>query len=438
MAGSAKHEKFRELAEGRTNRAILAIERIGKLSNRQLYEWDDAELKKILKALKDAVGDVERSFSAPKASLGTKCRQYLFSVSINPPQSEHVPLEVFEDTVDRIEKRLGLVGQPRAVVFHEKENRLHAHAVWSRVDAETMTAKHMPFFKNKLFALARDLHLEFGFEMPRGVAEKGASDPTNFTLAEWQQCKRQGVDPRWLKKSIQDCWSRSDGLNAFQASLIEHGFHLAKGDRRGHVVVDHTGEVYSLARMLGVKAKDVRARLGEGDTLQDVEATRKLIGERMTPVIRRHMAEAKERFQSRYAKLNAYKKEMVELHRSARHTLKIKQKQEWDAETLVRANRLPKGLRGLWHRLTGEYQKVRKLNEAEAQSTRERHAREREMLMSEQSAKRSVLQSRASDLRKEQAKNISDLREEIGRYLEFGRLQQAPLQPSRRGLRLRI
>ncbi|MEM1286488.1 MAG: hypothetical protein AAGH43_13970 [Pseudomonadota bacterium] len=170
-----------------------------------------------------------------------------------------------------MEKRPGLVGQPRAVVFHEKENRLHAHAVWSRVDAETMTAKHLPFFKNKLFALARDLHLEFGFEMPRGMAEKGASDPTNFTLAEWQQCKRQGVDPRWLKKSIQDCWSRSDGLNAFQASLIERSFHLTKGDRRGHVIVDHTGEVYSLARMLGVKTKDVRARLGEGDTLQGVD-----------------------------------------------------------------------------------------------------------------------------------------------------------------------
>ena len=104
---------------------------------------------------------------AEAISLGTKCRQYLFSVSINPPQSENVPLEVFEDTVDRIEKRLGLVGQPRAVVFHEKENRLHAHAVWSRVDAETMTAKHMPFFKNKLFALARDLHLEFGFKKRR-------------------------------------------------------------------------------------------------------------------------------------------------------------------------------------------------------------------------------------------------------------------------------
>ncbi len=376
---------------------------------------------------------------AEAVSLGTKCRQYLFSVSINPPQSENVPLEVFEDTVDRIEKRLGLVGQPRAVVFHEKENRLHAHAVWSRVDAESMTAKHLPFFKNKLFALARDLHLELGFEMPRGMAEKGASDPTNFTLAEWQQCKRQGVDPRWLKISIQDCWSRSDGLNAFQASLMERGFHLAKGDRRGHVVVDHTGEVYSLARMLGVKAKDVCARLGQGDTLQDVDATRKLIGERMTPVIRRHIAEAKDKFQSRYAKLDAYKKEMVELHRSARRALKTKQKREWDAQTLVRANRLPKGLRGLWHRLTGEYQKVRKFNEAEAQATRARHVDEHDRLIREQRVRHSVIHSRLVNLRSQQAHQLRQLREEIGCYLRYSGIKE-PLQKAKarpHGLALR-
>lgn len=60
-----KREKFRKLAEARTNKAIAAILRIGNLSNRQLYEWEDQELKKILKALKDAVCDVENRFSAP-------------------------------------------------------------------------------------------------------------------------------------------------------------------------------------------------------------------------------------------------------------------------------------------------------------------------------------------------------------------------------------
>lgn len=65
---SEKHDKFRELAEGRTNRALDSLRRIGNLSNRHLYEWDDSEVRKIVKALRDAVGEVERKFSAPRST----------------------------------------------------------------------------------------------------------------------------------------------------------------------------------------------------------------------------------------------------------------------------------------------------------------------------------------------------------------------------------
>jgi hypothetical protein len=59
---SERHQKFRELAENRTNRAIEAIVRIGNLSNRHTYEFDDAEVRKIMRALKDAVSAVEGRF----------------------------------------------------------------------------------------------------------------------------------------------------------------------------------------------------------------------------------------------------------------------------------------------------------------------------------------------------------------------------------------
>lgn len=66
-----KRAKFRELAEGRTNRALDAIRRIGNLSNRSLYEWEDTEVKKIIKALKDSVSDVEKSFATPASKRDT-------------------------------------------------------------------------------------------------------------------------------------------------------------------------------------------------------------------------------------------------------------------------------------------------------------------------------------------------------------------------------
>lgn len=57
-----KHAKFRELAEKRTNKALETIRLIGNLSNRQAYVYEDAEIRKIVKALRDAVAEVESRF----------------------------------------------------------------------------------------------------------------------------------------------------------------------------------------------------------------------------------------------------------------------------------------------------------------------------------------------------------------------------------------
>ncbi|WP_299867968.1 hypothetical protein [uncultured Roseobacter sp.] len=54
---------------------------------------------------------------------GTQCKQYLFSLSLSPPETERVPIAEFGAAVAEVEKKLGLVGQPRAIVFHEKNGR---------------------------------------------------------------------------------------------------------------------------------------------------------------------------------------------------------------------------------------------------------------------------------------------------------------------------
>ncbi|WP_417307650.1 relaxase/mobilization nuclease domain-containing protein [Devosia sp.] len=384
--------------------------------------------------LKDAFKEAEA------VSRGTKCRQYLFSLSLSPPERANVSVEDFELAITRAEKRLGLEDQPRAIVFHEKEGRRHAHCVWSRIDADTMTARQMSFFKTKLTGLSRDLYLEHGWKMPRGLENSRERNPTNFTLAEWQQAKRQGVDPRWMKQTLQECWKNSDSHKAFINSLKENGLFLAKGDQRGHVVLDHQGEVYALSRALGLKAKDLRDRLGDGADLPAVEKTRREIGKLMSPTVRRHIEETRQRFYERSSKLGSYKQEMTQLHRKSRLTLADRQQSEWTNETLARTASLPKGLRGLWHRLTGTYQTVRKHNETEAQLTRERHAQERQQLVEKQLAQRAVLQDRFRHLRKQQAAQLLELRREIGRYLKFTKTdasQTRSIERSRgRGLRL--
>ena len=67
---AGKRERFRSLAEARTNKAIEAIGRIGNLSNRQIYEYEEAEVKKVVRALKEAVASVEARFEAPRGKVG--------------------------------------------------------------------------------------------------------------------------------------------------------------------------------------------------------------------------------------------------------------------------------------------------------------------------------------------------------------------------------
>lgn len=102
-------------------------------------------------------------------SKGTRCKQHLFSLSINPPTYKQVSTEEFEQVIERSEERLGLTGQPRAIVFHEKEGRRHAHAVWSRINAEEMKAVQLSHSKRKFTALTRDIFLERQWQMPRGL-----------------------------------------------------------------------------------------------------------------------------------------------------------------------------------------------------------------------------------------------------------------------------
>jgi len=191
-------------------------------------------------------------------SRGTKCRQFMFSVSLNPPQGVIAPPEYFEKAIAQIEERTGLSGQPRVIVFHEKEGRRHAHAVWSRIDANEMKAINLPHYKLKLNDISKQLYLEHGWNLPQGFIDKQYRNPLNFTRAEWQQAKRTQDDPRMLKQLFRQVWEQSDNQQSFQAALKDHGFWLARGDRRGFVAVDYKGEVYSLSRWTGVKPKELK------------------------------------------------------------------------------------------------------------------------------------------------------------------------------------
>ena len=72
-AGSSKRrEKFVKLAESRTTNAIKAIRIIGKLGNRNAYDYDDADVRKIAKALNDEVEALKNRMKTTKSSDGVE------------------------------------------------------------------------------------------------------------------------------------------------------------------------------------------------------------------------------------------------------------------------------------------------------------------------------------------------------------------------------
>jgi hypothetical protein len=363
-------------------------------------------------------------------SRGTKCKQYLFSLSLSPPAHESVPVELFEKALADVEERLGLTGQPRIVVFHEKEGRRHCHAVWSRIDAKTMTAKELPFFGMKLKQLAKQLFLENGWNMPRGYESAKLRDPRNFTLEEWQQAKRAGLDPRELKAAIQDCWKSADNVNAFAAALEERGLFLAKGDRRGFVAVTIDGDVFAVSRMIDAKAKDIAARLGDPASLRSVAETHRHIAEQIAPRLSRFIAEAKRIAHHKMQPLAAKREALKVQHKAERQAFDNRIEARWNDEQRVRASRLRKGVAGVWDILTGRYFKTRKQNEMEAKFARERDSHERHALIQSQMGDRQALQTLIRDSRRQEAECILGLYRDAA---NFRRMRDGEITQSRDG-----
>lgn len=360
-------------------------------------------------------------------SKGTRCTQYLFSLSLSPPQSEYVPIEHFEAAIDRIEQKLGLDDQPRAIVFHEKEGRRHAHCVWSRIDTDNMKAIEMPFFKNRLMEISKQLYLEHGWDMPRGFKDSKERNPFNFTLAEWQQAKRQNEDPRELKALLQECWASSDNKQAFARALEDRGFTLCAGDKRGYVALDYRGEVYSLSRWLEVKTKELKARLGDPATLPVLAQAKENLASCMTKTIENHEKTVREQLQREAAPLLKQRREMQEQHRTERENQQAFHAKRQAFENRQRAEQLPKGLKAVWYFLSGRYFKDRAQFEREKKTALERDRNEKNALIQSQLKERRELQTALAAMRQDHKASLTSLREDTAYYMRLGRnMAQTP------------
>lgn len=215
---------------------------------------------------------------------GTKQgRDGLYHAQISPAAAYAMTTEQWIRAADILGEELGLKDQQRVVVLHGGKDRPHIHVVWARTDIDTM--KLCSDSHNYLAheQASKRMELEFGQEfVPGKHAKRDRNKQPEFpraemTLDECQQAERTGMDPALRKEQITALKQASDSARAFKSGLEEQGYILARGDKRGFVLVDEAGEIYSFSRQIrGVKPAELREFMKDIDpqTLPTVEQAR--------------------------------------------------------------------------------------------------------------------------------------------------------------------
>ena len=226
-----------------------------------------AEVKEIRGVVAQDLSGALREMEGVAA--GARTNKPFYHGSINTRADERLTDEQRAYAIDKLEESLGLTGQPRVVVVHEKEGREHCHIVWSRIDLDRMAAISDSNNYRKHEEVARALEKEFGHERVQGahVERDGKQRPDRTpSHSEMLQADRTGLSPQQARELMTGIWQATKNGKEFQAALEDKGWILARGDRRDFVAIDPGGGVHSVARRIeGANAADVRQRFADID-----------------------------------------------------------------------------------------------------------------------------------------------------------------------------
>ncbi|MEW8185643.1 MAG: relaxase/mobilization nuclease domain-containing protein [Candidatus Thiodiazotropha endolucinida] len=387
-----------------------------------LQNQHDNEVMEVAELRGAVVHDLHGAFAEWEAQAHalTRCQNYLYSLSINPdPKQGELTREQYFDYIERVENKLGLSGQPRAIVFHTKHGREHCHAVWSRIDPVNEKAVHLAFDHDKLMMVTREFARDHNLELPDGYAKDKAADKSRqVTVYEMAQQRGTGLSRQDHSQAVTEAWQASDSPAAFVQALADKGYMLATG-KRPYVLVDFYGGMHALPKLITdktVRTKDVRAFLEKDyppDTLPSVDEAKELIAAHRKSV-EAHL-ENEQRVEAldelkhfHQARRQAQKKERLMLHRRQhRERIQLKsvhrmQRDEQRTQYLAQTRRIkreryerrPTGLAGFLARVTGMEAVRIKMHKYQDRKRLRAYLADRDTLKKQQAQKRTVLHRR--------------------------------------------
>jgi len=199
------------------------------------------------------------------AMTGRKSRAgsvYSFSLSWHPeqkPEKEQMLGSAFETL-----ELLGLKDHEAVVVAHQETEHPHIHVICNLVNPNDGKTAVPSYDRLTLSKWAEEKEKAEGKIYCEQRVENNqmrrdqAKENRQLALVKHREAKLKRAE------EVQMIYNSSDSGKALNAALEEAGYTLAKGDRRGFVLVDQDGEIHSLSRQLkGQRAKDIRSRLSD-------------------------------------------------------------------------------------------------------------------------------------------------------------------------------
>ena len=202
-----------------------------------------------------APNDLNRSLvEMALSAISTKSQAGLYHAQINPdPKEPGLTKEAWLKSVDILAKELGLEGQRRAIVLHEKDGRTHAHVVFERYqEGKGKRGQGILWDDEKNFSKHENASREIERELGH------ARTPQKSDVKQTQN--KRNLD---VKKTLTDLWNKHTDPAQFTAEAQKLGFTVAQGeDRRPYKVIDPDGKSLDLTRQLEkIITKDVTERL---------------------------------------------------------------------------------------------------------------------------------------------------------------------------------
>lgn len=247
----------------------------------------------------------------------------LYETSLSPRHNETLTPEQWEQAVDILADQLGLTGQPRIVILHQKKGPEHVHAVFQRTDTDKKQVISDSFNYPAHELAAREIEIAFGLEQTVGAHTRKKDEHRSeqaFNRADHQKAERSGIDAGALKEKIARLYQEAETGRKFIDALEESGFYMARGDKANiFMVLDPQQESHRLSTVLkGVKMSEVKAFLHpiKPENFETVESCKARL------IAQDHVKEEAGKLQEKHV---AQMEKLINEHQTARSRLDARQ-----------------------------------------------------------------------------------------------------------------